>query len=136
MTDPYLYPDGHATVPGPFGVPRPDIGIPAPEVSAYEPDDDEVLLDLDTYEKPGKKRKPFWFRHQGQRWLLIDSGKADWQQTAAARRDPRLMMRLLIAPEQRDDLLSREMSNEKIAKLLADYKKHYELDAEVGDQSF
>ena len=152
MTSTGPYADGHATfappappvdpyppadpypAPDPYRGPDP-YPSPPPAVPVDEAVDNEVVVDLDGWEKPDKK-PPFAFWHAGRKWRMLDPGEADWQQQWAARRDPRLMMRLLIEPAQRDDLFSREMSSDKLAYLMGLYREHYGLAADpTGDQA-
>jgi len=148
-TDPFTgtgaFADGHATYvpPAAAAAAYPSVDAfrvpdPSPTTLAARPVDNgvdnEVVVDLDAYEKPDKK-PPFGFWHDGRKWRMRDPGDADWQQQWAARQDPRLMMRLLIDPAQRDDLFSREMSADKLAYLMGLYREHYGLDANpAGDQ--
>ncbi|HEX8632243.1 MAG TPA: hypothetical protein VF755_29140 [Catenuloplanes sp.] len=96
--------------------------------------DGEVVCDLDAHEHPTPRPKPFWFRYQGQRFLLIDSMEADWQDLAVAQGNPRMMMHLLVPEDQRADLLSRKMPVYRLDKLIADYQAHYKLDLPDGPE--
>jgi len=134
MSDTHPYADGHATFAPPY--PAPDPYLPPPLAAVDNPVDGQVVVDLDAYAKPNRK-PPFWFRHDGRSWLMRDPGEVDWQQQWAARRDPRLMIRLLLPPDQREDFLSREMPSDKLKHLMASFRTHYELnDDEAGDQPF
>ena len=139
-TDPYA--DGHATFAPPADrYPSVDYRVPDPYPSppaagpVDETVDNEVVVDLDGWEKPNKK-PPFAFWHAGRKWRMRDPGEADWQQQWDARQDPRLMMRLLIDPAQRDALFSREMSSDKLTYLMGLFREHYGLAADpTGDQA-
>lgn len=101
-------------------------------LSVLPDDDEDVVCDLDAHPRPTDRPKPFWFRHAGERWLLLDQVFADWQELEAAQGKPRAMMHALLPEDQRVRLLALRMEIYQLQKLLNDYRTHYGLDPDDG----
>jgi hypothetical protein len=85
-----------------------------------------LASNLDTYERerPGK---PFWFRHEGQYFHMMDPEDVDFQDIIIGQENPRLMLHVLIDAQQRDAFFSLRMPMGKMNKLINDYTRHFGL---------
>jgi hypothetical protein len=86
----------------------------------------KLASNLDTYEKerPGE---PFWFQHENQFFRMIDPDDVDFQDVIIGQENPRLMLHVLIQPDQRDAFFSLRMPIGKMKKLIQDYTRHFGL---------
>lgn len=101
-----------------------------------------VATNLDTFENE-KPDKPFWFQHGNAFFRLLDPDNVDFDDVTVVQENPRLMMHILLDPEQRgayfevtqgvrgDDgevvLEPTPMRVGKMKKLIGDYTKHFGL---------
>lgn len=104
----------------------------------------KLSTNLDTYERE-KPDEPFWFQHGGAFFNLLDPEDVDFDDIIIVQENPRLMMHILLNPEQRGayfDVIKGQPGNEaagvpevkavpmkvgKMKKLVGDYTQHYGL---------
>jgi len=86
----------------------------------------KLSSNLDTYEKE-KPTEEFWFQHEDQFFRMVDPDEVDFQDIVIGQENPRLMMHVLIEPEQRDEFFSKRLPVGKMKKLIRDYTRHFGL---------
>lgn len=86
----------------------------------------KLSSNLDTYEKE-KPSEEFWFQHQDQFFRMVDPEDVDFQDIVIGQENPRLMMHVLIEPEQRDEFFSKRLPIGKMKQLIRDYTRHFGL---------
>lgn len=89
-----------------------------------------LATNLDTYENE-KPEKPFWFQHGGGFFHLLDPDNVDFQDIVIVQENPRLMMHVLLDPQQRgafaDATGKMPLTVGKMKKLVSDYTRHHGL---------
>lgn len=102
-------------------------GGPAREIraddAAVEPD---VILDLDTLERE-QAAKPFYFRHNERRYLLIDPQEMDWQDLIVAIGDMYAFFRKAVPVDDQPEFFTTKMASWKMKALMERYQQHYGL---------
>ncbi len=90
----------------------------------------KLSTNLDTYEKE-KPGQPFWFQHADAFFHLLDPDDVDFEDIVVVQEHPRLMMHILLDPEQRsawaDATKSKKLTVGKMKKLMSDYTRHHGL---------
>jgi hypothetical protein len=85
-----------------------------------------LASNLDTYERE-RPAEPFWFQHENQYFRMIDPEEVDFQDIIIGQENPRLMLHVLMDPDQRDTFFSLRMPMGKMKKLITDYTRHFGL---------
>lgn len=85
-----------------------------------------VTLDLDTLERQ-KTPEPFYFRHLGQRYLLVDPQEVDWQELILAINNTYQFFTTIVPADNRDDFFAAKMPSWKMRALMDRYMQHYGL---------
>lgn len=86
----------------------------------------KLSSNLDTYEKE-KPTVEFWFQHEEQFFRMVDPEDVDFQDIVIGQENPRLMMHVLIDPEQRDEFFAKRLPVGKMKQLIRDYTRHFGL---------
>jgi hypothetical protein len=84
----------------------------------------KLASNLDAYERE-RPENPFWFQHEGQYFRMVDPDDVDFQDVIIGQENPRLMLHVLLDPDQRDSFFSLRMPIGKMKKLVADYTTHF-----------
>jgi hypothetical protein len=86
----------------------------------------KLASNLDTYERE-RPEAPFWFQHDGEYFRLVDPEDVDFQDILVGQENPRLMLHVLLADDQRDRFFSKRLPMGRMKKLIIDYTRHYGL---------
>jgi hypothetical protein len=86
----------------------------------------EVTLDLDVLERE-KAPKPFYFRHLGARYLLVDPQEVDWQDLILAIGDTYTFFRTIVPADDRESFFAAKLPSWKMRALMDSYVQHYGL---------
>lgn len=86
----------------------------------------KVSSNLDTYERE-RPVEEFWFQLEGEYFRLIDPEDVDFQDILVGQENPRLMLHVVLQPDQRDRFFSKRLPIGKMKKLILDYTKHFGL---------
>lgn len=86
----------------------------------------KLSSNLDTYERE-KPAEEFWFQHEGQFFRMVDPEEVDFQDIVVGQENPRLMMHVLMEPEQRSEFFAKRLPVGKMKQLIRDYTKHFGL---------
>ncbi len=97
----------------------------------------KLSTNLDTYEKE-KPGQPFWFQHGNAFFHLLDPDDVDFEDVVVVQEHPRLMMHILLDPEQRsawsDATKETPLTVGKMKQLIKEYTRHHGL-TDLGELS-
>lgn len=108
-------------VPAPAPTPNPELMEPT-EIRANR----KVLFVLDELENE-KTSEPFVFQYQGQVFELLDPKDVDWQDLMIGQEQPRLMMHVIMAEDQRAKFLELKLPLRKMEALMTRWQEHFGL---------
>lgn len=150
MTHPNITPvpgqvDAYAGAPQPVvpGPPPPAQAFPAPaptpQAELMQPSEikanQKVLFVLDALERE-KVAEPFIFEYQGEIFELLDPKDIDWQDLMIGQEQPRLMLHVIMAEDQRARFLEKKLPMWLLEELLTRWQQHFGLpDSGEGDGS-
>lgn len=115
---------GPARVADPHPAP-PDLRA-AVEINADDAAAQPVALDLDALERE-KAPAQFYFRHLGERYLLVDPQEVDWQELILAIGDTYTFFRTIVPADDRERFFTSKMPSWKMRALMERYTEHYGL---------
>lgn len=92
-----------------------------------------VVLDLDIEERPAKDVKPAFVAKVGGRNITMsDPSDIDWRDLASVE-IPQDLLRVAMAPEERDFLVQQALPAWKFNRLMEAYYTHYDLEGQIKD---
>jgi hypothetical protein len=86
----------------------------------------EVAFDLDVLERENAPAA-FYFRHLGERYLLVDPQEVDWQDLIIAIGDTYTFFRTIVPADDREKFFQSKMPSWKMRALMERYTEHYGL---------